>query len=287
MKLSQIDTVWVLIAASLAFFMQAGFAARECGLTRAKNAMSAASKILSNAIIVALIFWAIGFSLLHGPGNIVGFGEALVAVDADPPTLAFFILDLAMALLPGAILSGALAERIRILPFVLAAALLALIGYPVYAHWATVGWLAGRGLVDGAGTLTVHALAGFWALAGIIVVGPRAGRFDASRRPAAIPGSSLPLSILGTFVLWIGFVGLNGGLTFGDALAPLVANNVIAATAGGLVALALGWSLSKKADVTLPMNGALAGLVAIGGCGHAVATPAALIIGAIAGAVML
>src|SRR5262245_30446380 len=119
MKLSQIDTIWVLVAASFAFFMQAGFATREAGLTRAKNAMSAASKILCNAVIVALVFWAIGFSFVHGQGAFIGFGEALVAVDAEPPTLAFFVLNLAMALVPGAIVSGALAERIRILPFVL------------------------------------------------------------------------------------------------------------------------------------------------------------------------
>src|SRR5262245_24583408 len=122
MKLGQVDTVWVLVAASLAFFMQAGFVAREAGLTRAKNAMSAASKILCNAVIVSLIFWAIGYSFLHGQGGIVGFGDALVAVDAEPQVLAFFVLNLAMALIPGAIVSGALAERIRILPFILVAA---------------------------------------------------------------------------------------------------------------------------------------------------------------------
>jgi len=243
MKLSQTDTLWILVAASLAFLMQAGFAAREAGLTRAKNAMSGASKILCNAIVVGLIYWAIGYSFIHGQGGLIGFGDTLVAVDADPATLAVFVLGLATALVPGAILSGALAERIRILPFILVVAVLALVGYPVFAHWTVVGWLSGRGLVDGAGTLSVHALAGFWALAGLVVLGPRAGRFDASRRALSIPGSSLPLSVLGTFLLWVGFIGLNGGALSGDALARVVANNAIAAAAGGLVALALGGSL--------------------------------------------
>jgi ammonium transporter len=287
MKSSQVDTVWILTAACLVFFMQAGFAAREAGLTRSKNAMSAATKILGGTLVVALIFWALGFSLVAGNGDFLGSGPMWVSADEDPAVLAGFIFQLALACVPAAIVSGALAERIRLAPFLMVVALYAASGYPLFTHWAQAGWLGSRGFVDAAGATTVHASGGFLALAGLIAVGPRAGRFDGERRPVSIPGSSQALAILGTFFLWLGFLGEAGGPAPGERLAHVLAGNLVAGAAGGAVALAIGWALRKRPEVELPMLGVLGGLCAVTGAGHAFSTPAALIIGGVAGGVVL
>lgn len=293
MRLSEIDSVWVLVSASLVFFMQAGFVARETGLTRSKNAMNAAAKILGGVMVIALLFWIVGYSFLAGSGGVIGSGYFMLSADAAPQILVGFCFDLALAFIPAAILSGAVAERIRLLPFLLVTGLFGVLVYPVFAHWAVspTGWLATRGFVDGARATSVHTVGGFLALAGILAVGARSGRFDAQAghggRAAAIPGASLPLATLGTFILWLGFLAEDGGSGFGDGVAHVLANNIVSGSAGGLVALTIGWSLRKKPEIELPMTGVLAGLVAISGACHAVSTPAALIIGGVAGGLAL
>jgi ammonium transporter len=288
MKLSQIDAVWVVLAASLVFFMQAGFAAREAGLTRSKNSVNAVSKLLSGTLVVVLLFWLVGFGLLYGPGAFIGPATLAIPADTEPGLLALFFLYAALACVPGAILSGAVAERIRLVPHLVVVGVFAVLGFPIFGHWAMGGWLWSRGFVDLGGAAWVHSLGGFLALAGVIAVGPRAGRFGMDRRAATIAGSSLPLAILGSFVLWLGFFGENGGPSYGEAPLPhIIANTLVSGASGGLFALAIGWPLRRKPEVELPMTGLLAGLVAIAGAGHAVSTPAALIIGGVAGAIAL
>lgn len=284
MKWTQIDSVWILVAACLVLFMQAGFAAREAGLGRSKNGMSVAAKIIGGVALTCLVYWIIGFSLMRRLGD----ADMFLSADSDPGVLAVFLFEVALACLPAAILSGAVAERIRLAPFLVIVAIFGVAVYPIFGHWAVGGgWLGNRGFVDGARALSVHSMGGFLALAGVLTVGPRAGRFDAARRATPIPGSSLPLAILGTFILWLGFLAAAGGTVVGDGLARVLANGIVAGSAGGLVALAMGWSLRKKPEVELPTTGVLAGLVAISGCCHAVATPAALIIGGVAGGLSL
>lgn len=284
MKWTQIDSVWILVAACLVLFMQAGFAAREAGLGRSKNGMSVAAKIIGGVALTCLVYWIIGFSLMRRLGD----ADMFLSADSDPGVLAVFLFEVALACLPAAILSGAVAERIRLAPFLVIVAIFGVAVYPIFGHWAVGGgWLGNRGFVDGARALSVHSMGGFLALAGVLTVGPRAGRFDAARRPTPIPGSSVPLAILGTFILWLGFLAAAGGTVVGDGLARVLANGIVAGAAGGLVALAMGWSLRKKPEVELPTTGVLAGLVAISGCCHAVATPAALIIGGVAGGLSL
>src|SRR5215470_6400899 len=285
MKWTQIDSVWILVAACLVLFMQAGFAAREAGIGRSKNGMSVAAKIIGGIAVTSLVFWIVGFSVMRRLDG----ADMFLSADSDPGVLAVFLYEVALACIPAAILSGAVAERIRLAPFLVIVAIYGAAVYPLFGHWTVGGggWLGNRGFVDGARATSVHAMGGFLALAGVLIVGPRAGRFDAARRATPIPGSSLPLAILGTFILWLGFLAAAGGTVVGDGLARVLVNGIVSGAAGGLIALAMGWSLRKKPQVELPMTGVLAGLVAISGCGHAVATPAALIIGGVAGGLSL
>ena len=237
-KWTLVQTVWVVFAASLVFLMQAGFAAREAGLTRSKNAMNVALKLLMGMLVGTLLGWALGSGLLLGEGSAwVGshgfFGSAPSGV---PAYASLVVLHAALACAAVAVLSGAVAERIRLLPYLAIAALFAGLAYPLFARWAAspVGWLATRGFVDAGGATTVHSLGGWLALAGLIVVGPRAGRFGEGRRPTPIPGSSMPLAALGTFIIWLGIIGANAGTTAVDVALPRILANLSALIAGGL-----------------------------------------------------
>src|SRR5262249_23010828 len=206
------DAVWVILAATLVFFMQAGFATREAGLVRSKNAINVATKVVAGTMIGCLVYWAVGFGLMLGRGNEwAGMGGFLVGEDADGPTLAKLARNMALACVSATIVSGGVAARIRPAPYLPWSPRFLRGGCPPCGHWMLVGWLRQRGLQDFAGSLGVHALGGFAALAALVAVGPRAGRFVSGQVPAKIPGSSLPLAVLGTFLIWFGFVGQTGG----------------------------------------------------------------------------
>jgi ammonium transporter len=292
MKWTLVQTVWVVFAASLVFLSQAGYIAREAGLTRSKNAMSVALKLLAGTLVGCLLTWAVGSALLLGEGSrwIGTSGFFGGAAGLDPSHAAMVALHAAMACAAASILSGAVSERIRFAPYLAVTAVFVLVAYPIFARWATApeGWLQARGFVDAGGATTVHSLGGWLALAGLIIVGPRAGRFGEGRRPTAIPGASVPLAALGAFLLWLGVIGMNSGLIVVDVALPRVlANLFVGAGAGGLVALGAGWVLRKKPEAELPIGGVLAGLIAVSGAAYAMATPAALIAGGVAGGLMV
>ncbi len=283
------DAVWVILAATLVFFMQAGFATREAGLVRSKNAINVATKVVAGTMLACLAYWAVGYAVMLGRGNEwMGTSGFLVGDEADGPTLAKLARNMALACVSATIVSGAVAERIRLAPYLLWTLAYAGVVYPLFGHWVLVGWLRQRGVQDFGGSLGVHALGGFAALAALVAVGPRAGRFVAGQVPAKIPGSSLPLAVLGTFLIWFGFVGETGGAALGDeALPHVVANTFLAGVSGGLAAFVIGWILRRKAEAELPMNGVLAGLCAVAAGAHAVSMPAAAILGAVAGGLTL
>jgi ammonium transporter, Amt family len=286
--MNQSDAMMVMVAASLVFFMQAGFATREAGLTRSKNAINVASKILVGTLVGALVFWAWGFGFMEGAGGEwLGTSDFLLGGDARAKLPAFF-LRLAFGCAALSILSGAVAERMRLGPYLVTTVLFMGFIYPIFGRLALHGLIARQGFVDAAGATWVHSLGGWMALAGALAVGPRAGRFVDGRKPVKIPGASIPLAVLGTFILWLGMIGGNAAASGSpDGLPHVVANTMIAGGAGGTVALVVGWALRRKPEVELPMMGVLAGLVAISAGSSAVTLPAALIIGAVAGGVSL
>jgi ammonium transporter len=290
-KWTLVQTVWVVFAASLVFLAQAGFAAREAGLTRSKNAMNVALKLLAGMLVGTLVSWAIGSGLLLGGSSPwIGEGKLLGGAAAGgAASAAVIVLQAALGCAAAAILSGAVAERIRLAPYLAVVAIFVAFAHPLFARWASgPGWLAARGFVDAGGAATVHSLGGWLALAGLIVVGPRAGRFAEGRRPLPIPGSSMPLAALGTFILWLGIIGANAGQTVVDVALPrILANLFVGAGAGGLVALGVGWARGGKPEAELPMNGVLCGLVAVSGASYALSTPGALIVGGVAGGIVV
>ena len=291
MDLAPIDTLWVLAASALVFLMQAGFLCLETGLTRSKNSINVAVKNLADFGISVLVFWAVGFGIMFGASQGGWFGGSLFLPDlsATPAGLATFLLfQLMFCGTAVTIVSGAVAERIRFGGYLFLAVLVAL-AYPVFGHWAwggvlggASGWLAGLGFVDFAGSTVVHGVGGWFGLIACVIVGPRLGRFDRDGRPRDTTASGLPVAMLGTLLLWIGWVGFNGGSTLAltDAVPGIIANTVLAAAAG----LATGAAINALAGTARPaplINGLLAALVAItAGC-HAVSSPVALGIGVV------
>ena len=292
MPLTQIDTLWLLLAAALVFLMQAGFLCLETGLTRTKNAVNVAVKNLADFGLSVLVFWAVGFGLMFGPtlGGWVGRPVPMPDLASMPMGLAaFFFFQLTFCGATVTIVSGAVAERIRFGGYLFLALLVAL-AYPAIAHWTWGGaitgettWLAGLGFVDFAGSTVVHGVGGWFGLIACAVVGPRLGRFDREGRPRPTTASGLPIAVLGVLLLWAGWIGFNGGSTLAlDQTVPgIVANTVLAAAAG----LATGGLLiARGGGAASPMtliNATLAGLVAVtAGC-HAVTSAEAVLIGVV------
>ncbi len=294
------DLLWMLISASLVFLMQAGFLCLETGLTRSKNNINVAIKNLTDLGVSLMLFWAIGFGLMFGRSFHGWSGYADFAPDFGqyaPWLAAFFVFQAMFCSTAATIISGAVAERMRFWSYMGVTALVSGCIFPVFGHWAwngaqygtLTGWLGASGFVDFAGSTVVHSLGGWVALASLLVLGPRAGRFPPTGTPQPIPAANLPLATLGVMLLWFGWFGFNGGntLALNGQIAYIITNTAIAGAAGMLVALGVGWALWRRADVRFLLNGALAGLVAITANCHAVTTPAAGWIGAIGAIVML
>ncbi len=284
MSSEPIDIFWVIAAAALVFLMQAGFLCLETGLTRSKNAVNVAMKNLADFGVSALWFWAAGFAIMFGVG---GFLPDLAGLGA--PVAAFLVYQLVFCGTAVTIVSGAVAERIRFRGYLLLALLVAAT-YPVFGRWVwggTLGgggaWLADRGFVDFAGSTVVHSVGGWFALVACVAVGPRLGRFARDGTPRATPASQLPVAMLGALLLWVGWIGFNGGstLAFDDAVPAIIGNTVLAAAAGLVVAAAIGRSASGVMRPTEMINGLLGGLVAVtAGC-HAVSSGEAVLIGGV------
>lgn len=304
-KASQIDgnIVWTLLAAFLVFFMQAGFAMVEAGFTRAKNAGNIIMKNLMDFSIGSLAFWAVGFGIMFGPtiGGLIGepgffFDGFLMKGDGsvDSWSFAFIIFQTVFAATAATIVSGAMAERTKFKSYLIYSFFVSAVIYPIFGSWAWgslfkgKGWLEALGFIDFAGSTVVHSIGGWLGLAGAIVLGPRIGKY-VNKKPKPIPGHNIPLAALGVFILWFGWFGFNPGstTTFGGNAAVIALTTNLAAAAGSLIALVVSWIKFGKADVGMSLNGALAGLVAItAGCAN-VSPLGAVIIGAVAGALVV
>jgi len=273
-------TLLFLIGGFLVFWMAAGFAMLEAGLVRSKNVTTQLTKNIALFAIAALMFWLMGYNIMYpGEGNwtIDGVFGAIspkdVKTDIDAggySNASDFFFQLMFCATTASIVSGTLAERIKLWPFLGFVVLLTGVIYPVEASWQWGGgWLSAMGFSDFAGSTLVHAAGGFAALAGVLILGPRIGKYK-DGRVVPMPGSNLALATLGTFILWLGWFGFNGAsqLAMGtiadaDAVAQIFVNTNMAASAGAVVAMILTQLLYKKVDLTMVLNGALAGLVSI------------------------
>ena len=294
------DFVWTLVAAFLVFFMQAGFAMVETGFTRAKNAVNIMMKNLMDFSMGSLAYWAVGFGIMFGVTKTGWFGTSGFFLsdfskDGDPWTLAFWIFQVVFAATAATIVSGAMAERTKFVGYLAYSAVISAIIYPVFGSWAWGslfhggGWLEGLGFIDFAGSTVVHSVGGWAALAGAMVLGPRIGKYTSDGRPQAIPGHNIPLAALGVFILWFGWFGFNPGSTTAanTDIAGIAVNTNLAAAAGAVAAMVTAWILFGKPEASMSLNGALAGLVAItAGCAN-VSITSSVIIGLVAGTLVV
>ncbi len=272
------DTIWTVITAMLVFFMQAGFAMVEGGLTRAKNTGNIMMKNMLDFCMGSLAFWLVGFGIMFGNGNALfgttgfmvapGTGALYESLNwTSVPTLTAWFFQLVFAGTAATIVSGAMAERTKFSGYLVYSFIISLLFYPMVGHWIWGGgWLASMGMLDFAGSTVVHSVGGWFALAGAIVIGPRIGKYSKSGKPLAIPGHSLSMAALGTFILWFGWFGFNPGSTMGadvDVISLTATTTNLAAAAGAIAAMLTAWVVLGKPDVAMTFNGALAGLVAI------------------------
>ncbi len=296
-KYSAADTTWVLLGAILVFFMQPGFAMVETGLTRAKNAGNIVMKNFMDFSLGTIVFWFVGFGLMFGEdiGGIIGAPDFFVknydTGDAGYPPLVFLFFQTVFCATAATIVSGAMAERTKFSAYCAYSVLISLVIYPISGHWIWGGgWLAEMGFHDFAGSTCVHMVGGVCALVGAWILGPRIGKYNKDGSANAIQGHSITLACLGMFILWMGWFGFNGGSSVsmtGDdtilSVASIMVTTNMAAAVGAVAAMALTWVKYGKPDVSMTLNGALAGLVAITAGTDVVSVPGAFAIGLIAG----
>jgi Amt family ammonium transporter len=302
-----ISTVWVLVAAVLVMFMQAGFAFLEAGLTRMKNAAHIAGKNVLIFGVCSIVYWAVGFGLAFGDGGskyigkhgffpgydqLVGVGTAPFQFFSTIPGAAGYMFEVVFAGVSLAIVWGALAERAKLWVYFAFGAIFTLI-YSVVSHWIwhADGWLFKRGMQDFAGSTVVHYQGALAALAGALILGPRIGKFGKDGRANPIPGHNIPFAVLGTLILWFGWFGFNPGsvlnVDFGGLgyFAYVATTTNVAAATGAVTGIVVAWIKLGKPDVSMMLNGALAALVAITAASGFVDVWAAVVVGAVAGTI--
>jgi len=265
MNIELLDTLWVLISAVLVAFMQPGFTALEAGFTRSKNSISTAIKNISDFLISFIIFISFGASLMIGPSSNGWFGwDSLFFYNDSLHSIVYVLFQAMFASTAVTIISGAIAERTRYSTYLLIAFWISLVVYPIQAHWIwnENGWLAQLGFVDFAGSTVVHSVGGWAALAAIMIIGPRLGRFELIN---GFEKSNLAFSALGVFLIWLGWIGFNGGsvLALNKQTGDVILNTLIAGSMGGLAGLMYSRFSRGYYDVGSIMNGILAGLVCI------------------------
>lgn len=289
------DWLWTLIAAFLVFFMQLGFAMVESGFTRSKNALNIIMKNLLDFAAGSIGYWAVGFAIMFGATKTGFFGtEGFFLSNWDMKdnwTLAFWMFQVVFCATAATIVSGAIAERANFKFYILFSFLMSMIIYPVFGSWAWgslfhgQGWLENLGFIDFAGSTVVHSIGGWSALAAVVVLGPRIGKYGSKGQIRVIPGHNIPIAALGVFILWFGWYGFNvGSETAADNALPLIAvNTTLAPAAAVLSAMMVTYFKYKKFDIGMSLNGALAGLVGItAGCANV--TPLySIVIGIVAG----
>ena len=297
---SLIDTLWVFLAAILVFFMNLGFASVEAGFARSKNTVNILSKNFIVFAVSSLGFLLLGWGLMFGGDNpFIGTENLFILGSPDisaydntltssVPFWGKFFFQLVFCGTAATIVSGAVAERVKYVSFIVFSFVLTLVIYPIVGHWVWGGgWLADLGFMDFAGDSVVHSVGGWAALAGAMLLGPRIGKYDRSGKPKAIPGHSMSLAVIGLFVLWLGWFGFNPGSTMSfqnpsDVFHILMTTNT-SAIAAVLTSTITSWIVMKKPDLGMTVNGCLAGLVGItGGCAY-VSIEASLLIGALSG----
>jgi ammonium transporter, Amt family len=307
-----LDTAWVMIAAMLVIFMNAGFCMLEAGMCRQKNAVNVLAKNLIVFALSTIAFWAIGFGLMFSDGSpfIGSSGFFLSGADNSPamgndykgifgslnwtgvPLAAKFFFQLAFAGTAATIVSGAVAERIKFVDFLIFSLLFVGIAYPITGHWIWGGgWLAKAGFYDFAGSTVVHAMGGVGALMGAVFLGSRLGRYKSDGSVTAMPGHNMSIATLGCLILWLGWFGFNPGSTMsvgnGAAIAHIALTTNTAAAFGGVAATIVAWVVLGKPDLSMVINGILAGLVAVTASCAFITLPAAAIIGAVAGVLVV
>jgi Amt family ammonium transporter len=295
---TNINIVWTCVAAFLVFFMQAGFAMVESGFTRAKNAVNILMKNLMDFSVGTIAFFLVGFGLMFGKTNGL-FGTTLFGLGGVEPgtdwNWTFLIFQTVFAATAATIVSGAMAERTRFVGYLVYSFFISLFIYPVFGSWAWGGlldgggWLEKLGFLDFAGSTVVHSVGGWLALAGAIVLGPRIDKYGPDGKPKAIPGHNIPVAALGVFILWFGWFGFNpGSTTTGDgSIGYIAVTTNLAAAAGAILAMITAWVIMKKPDASMALNGALAGLVAITAPCDGVSPFGAIIIGSVAGVLVV
>jgi len=293
-----IDTVWILLAAFLVFFMQAGFAMVETGFTRAKNACNIMMKNLMDFSVGSIAFWLVGFGLMFGTSTFGLFGKSGFMLSTGDPTtgaglwqFAFWMFQAVFAATAATIVSGAMAGRTKFSSYLTYSVFITALIYPIVGHWIWGGgWLAAKGMIDFAGSTVVHSTGGWAALAGALLLGPRIGKYNRDGSSNAIPGHNIPLAALGVFILWFGWFGFNAGSTTSGtnlSIAVICVTTNLAAAAGSIMAMVVVWIKYGKPDVSMSLNGALAGLVGItAGCAN-VSPLSAIIIGGTAGVLVV
>ncbi len=303
-----LDTLWVLLAGMLVFFMNLGFAMVESGFARAKNTVNILSKNFIVFAVSSLGFLVLGWGLMFGDGNgFIGLNGLFMVSGADNspavgdayqgvytaiswtgvPLWAKFFFQLVFCGTAATIVSGAVAERIKYISFIVFSLALTMIIYPIVGHWIWGGgWLANLGFQDFAGSTVVHSVGGWAALAGVLILGPRFGKYGPGKQINPIPGHNMPIATIGLFVLWLGWFGFNPGSTMAanpQAISHVLMTTNTSAIVAVLTSTAASWILIGKPDLGMTINGCLAGLVAItAGCAY-VSVTSAIIIGAVAG----
>jgi Amt family ammonium transporter len=302
-----VNTVWVVLAAVLVMFMQAGFAFLEAGLTRMKNAAHIAGKNVLIFGVCSIVYWAVGFGIAFGDGNgLVGtsgffpstdeflaIGSAPFTFFAGIPGAAGYLFEVVFAGVSLAIVWGAMAERAKLWVYFVFGAFFTVL-YSVVSHWVwhSGGWLFSKGMQDFAGSTVVHYQGALAALAGALLLGPRIGKFGHDGRANPIPGHNMPYAVLGTIILWFGWFGFNPGSTLGVVTGENIGyfgyvalTTNVAAAAGALGGIGVAWLVLRKPDVSMMLNGVIAALVAVTAASGFVAPWAAVVIGAVAGGI--
>ncbi|MFW5994954.1 MAG: ammonium transporter [Spirochaetia bacterium] len=294
-----LDIIWLALGAALVLFMQAGFAMVETGLTRAKNAGNIIMKNVMDAAAGLIMYFAIGYGIMYGAtaGGFMGtdgFFLSFPGVDAMHEVYIDWMFQAVFAATAATIVSGAMAERTQFRGYLLYSIVITAFIYPVVGHWTWGGgWLAELGFADFAGSTIVHSVGGWAALAGAIVLGARKGKYVKSEGKTtvkAIPGHNIPLAALGVFVLWFGWFGFNGGSTLSgvdSTIAVVFVTTALSAAGGAVGAMALSWTLFGKPDVSMTLNGVIAGLVGITAGPDVISPGWAIIVGIIAGVIVV
>ncbi|MGD8780640.1 MAG: ammonium transporter [Ignavibacteria bacterium] len=303
-ELFTVNNLWMMIATALVFIMHLGFATLEVGLTQAKNTINI---LFKNSIIPAiglLTYAIVGFNLMYPgedfAGAFIGFAGFGISTDATGITSAYnegytywtdFLFQGMFAATAATIVSGAVAERVKLSSFLIFSTLFVGIAYPVAGMWKWgAGWLDALGFYDFAGSTLVHSVGGWGALTGVIFLGPRLGKYSSKGKISPIPGHSIPLAAIGVFLLWLGWFGFNGGSVLSaepGAVSLVLVTTSLAAAAGAIGAMVTSWTVFKTPDITMVLNGILAGLVGITAGADQMGPMSSVVVGFIAGIIVV